>query len=41
MITVTFPTLSKWSLTGSYVGYAIFAALSFLFAWRFLKEAKG
>ena len=41
LVTVTFPTLSAWSLSGAYVGYSIFAALSVLFVTRYLHETKG
>ena len=40
-ITVTFPSLSKWSLSGAYVGYTVFAALSIVFVVRYLHETKG
>jgi MFS transporter, SP family, sugar:H+ symporter len=41
LVTVTFPSLSEWSLSGAYVGYSIFAALSVLFVVRYLRETKG
>ncbi|WP_433185263.1 sugar porter family MFS transporter [Actinoallomurus sp. CA-150999] len=41
LVTVTFPNLSEWSLSGAYIGYSIFAALSVLFVVRFLHETKG
>lgn len=41
LITVSFPSLSAWSLSGAYVGYTFFAALSFVFGWKFLHETKG
>ncbi|MFI6485662.1 sugar porter family MFS transporter [Nonomuraea sp. NPDC050663] len=40
-ITVSFPRLSEWNLPLTYLGYAFFAALSFLFVARFVKETKG
>jgi sugar porter (SP) family MFS transporter len=40
-VTVTFPSLSKWSLAGAYVGYTVFAALSIVFVVRYLHETKG
>jgi sugar porter (SP) family MFS transporter len=40
-ITVTFPSLSEWSLSGAYVGYTVFAALSIVFVLRYLHETKG
>lgn len=41
IVTVTFPTLSAWSLSGAYVGYTVFAALSLVFGARYLRETKG
>ncbi|GHC80708.1 sugar transporter [Nocardiopsis terrae] len=41
LITVSFPSLRDWSLPGTYVMYAGFALLSFLFVWKFVKETKG
>ncbi|RBQ19638.1 MFS transporter [Spongiactinospora rosea] len=41
LITVTFPSLSEWNLSGAYVGYATFAVLSFLFVLFFVRETKG
>ncbi|MFL1440461.1 sugar porter family MFS transporter [Nocardiopsis protaetiae] len=41
LITVSFPTLRDWNLSGSYLIYAGFALLSLLFVWRFVKETKG
>jgi SP family sugar:H+ symporter-like MFS transporter len=41
LVTVTFPRLSEWSLSGAYVGYSIFALLSVLFVVRYLHETKG
>ncbi|MEV0583524.1 sugar porter family MFS transporter [Nonomuraea sp. NPDC050310] len=40
-VTVSFPRLSEWNLPMTYLGYAIFAALSFLFVTKFVKETKG
>ncbi|MEU7645866.1 sugar porter family MFS transporter [Streptomyces huasconensis] len=40
-ITKTFPSMSEWSLTGSYIVYGAFAALSIPFVMRFVKETKG
>ncbi|MER5887355.1 sugar porter family MFS transporter [Streptomyces sp. NPDC001941] len=40
-ITKTFPSMSEWSLTGSYVIYGAFAALSIPFVLKFVKETKG
>ncbi|MEU0490035.1 sugar porter family MFS transporter [Nocardiopsis sp. NPDC006139] len=41
LITVTFPSMRDWTLSGSYLIYAGFALLSLLFVWRFVKETKG
>ncbi len=40
-ITVSFPALSRWSLSATYLAYAVFAALSIVFVARFMKETKG
>ncbi|WP_328309085.1 sugar porter family MFS transporter [Streptomyces sp. NBC_00442] len=40
-ITASFPSLSDWNLSGTYVIYAIFAALSIPFVLRYVKETKG
>ncbi|GGU98660.1 sugar porter family MFS transporter [Streptomyces spectabilis] len=40
-ITKTFPSMSEWSLSGSYVIYGAFAALSIPFVLKFVKETKG
>ncbi|GAA1996503.1 sugar porter family MFS transporter [Nocardiopsis rhodophaea] len=41
LITVTFPSLRDWNLTGTYMIYAVFAVLSFVFVWKFISETKG
>ncbi|MGC5015517.1 sugar porter family MFS transporter [Streptosporangium sp. DT93] len=41
LITVSFPSLSEWSLAGAYVGYTAFAVLSFFFVMFKVKETKG
>jgi SP family sugar:H+ symporter-like MFS transporter len=41
LVTVTFPTLRDWNLSGAYVIYTLFAVLSFVFVWRFISETKG
>jgi SP family sugar:H+ symporter-like MFS transporter len=41
IITQSFPSMSKWSLTGSYLIYACMAFLSLVFVLRFIKETKG
>ncbi|MGW1159589.1 sugar porter family MFS transporter [Streptomyces sp. NPDC002513] len=40
-ITASFPSLADWSLSGTYVIYAVFAALSIPFVLKFVKETKG
>jgi SP family sugar:H+ symporter-like MFS transporter len=40
-VSQSFPTMSRWSLSGSYIIYACMALLSFFFVVRFVKETKG
>ncbi|WP_030346490.1 sugar porter family MFS transporter [Streptomyces sp. NRRL S-1022] len=40
-ITASFPSLADWSLSGTYVIYTVFAALSVPFVLKFVKETKG
>jgi SP family sugar:H+ symporter-like MFS transporter len=40
-ITVSFPALADWNLPLTYAMYALFAALSFLFVSKWVKETKG
>ncbi|MGP3690583.1 sugar porter family MFS transporter [Streptomyces sp. IBSNAI002] len=40
-ITVTFPSLSQWNLSGAYVLYTAFAVLSIPFVLKFVPETKG
>jgi SP family sugar:H+ symporter-like MFS transporter len=40
-ISQSFPSMSRWSLSGSYIIYACFAFLSIPFILRFVKETKG
>jgi len=40
-VTKTFPQMSDWNLSGTYVIYAAFAAISFFFVARFVRETKG
>ncbi|HWG27896.1 sugar porter family MFS transporter [Actinospica sp.] len=40
-ISQSFPTMSRWSLSGSYIIYACFAFLSFPFIVKFVRETKG
>jgi MFS transporter, SP family, sugar:H+ symporter len=41
LITATFPSLSDWNLTATYLFYMAFAALSIPFVLKFVKETKG
>lgn len=41
LITMTFPPMSAWSLSGTYAMYATFAALSFFFVLWKIPETKG
>ncbi|MCX5194112.1 sugar porter family MFS transporter [Streptomyces sp. NBC_00249] len=41
VITVSFPTLSDWNLSGTYVIYAVFAMLSIPFILKWVPETKG
>lgn len=41
LIAQTFPTMAKWSLTGSYVFYGVCAVISFFLVARFIHETKG
>ncbi|MEU6145282.1 sugar porter family MFS transporter [Streptomyces sp. NPDC047081] len=40
-ITASFPSLSDWNLSATYVIYTVFAALSIPFVLKFVKETKG
>ncbi|MEV6790497.1 sugar porter family MFS transporter [Streptomyces sp. NPDC051320] len=40
-ITASFPSLSDWNLSATYVIYTLFAALSIPFVLKFVKETKG
>ncbi|MFE9451137.1 sugar porter family MFS transporter [Streptomyces sp. NPDC006739] len=40
-ITASFPSLADWNLSGTYIIYTAFAALSIPFVLRFVKETKG
>ncbi|MBM9503905.1 sugar porter family MFS transporter [Actinacidiphila acididurans] len=40
-ITASFPSLADWNLSGTYVIYCAFAALSIPFVLKFVKETKG
>ncbi|MEV6652858.1 sugar porter family MFS transporter [Streptomyces sp. NPDC051219] len=40
-ITASFPSLSDWSLSGTYIIYTIFAVLSIPFVLKYVKETKG
>ena len=41
LISSTFPSLSAWSVGGTYLIYAIMALLSIVFVWKFVPETKG
>ncbi|MCM2578772.1 sugar porter family MFS transporter [Streptomyces meridianus] len=41
LITVSFPSLSDWNLSGAYVLYTVFAVLSIPFVLKFVPETKG
>lgn len=41
VITASFPSLAEWNLSGTYVIYAAFAALSIPFVLKFVPETKG
>ncbi len=41
LITVTFPSLSEWNLSGAYVIYTIFAVLSIPFVLKWVPETRG
>jgi SP family sugar:H+ symporter-like MFS transporter len=40
-VSQSFPSMSRWSLTGSYTIYACMALLSLLFVMKFVRETKG
>jgi SP family sugar:H+ symporter-like MFS transporter len=40
-ITASFPSLSDWNLSGTYIIYAVFAVLSIPFVLKYVKETKG
>jgi hypothetical protein len=40
-VTITFPALSAWSLSGAYGVYAVMALLSYFFVTRRVPETKG
>ena len=41
LITVSFPSLSDWNLSGAYVIYTAFAVLSIPFILKWVPETKG
>lgn len=41
LVTVSFPSMRDWNLTGTYLVYTAFAVLSFVFVLRFITETKG
>jgi SP family xylose:H+ symportor-like MFS transporter len=40
-VSSSFPSLSEWSVGGTYLIYALFSCLSALFVWRYVPETKG
>ncbi|NDW11486.1 D-xylose transporter XylE [Bacteroides sp. 214] len=40
-VSSTFPSLSEWSVGGTYLIYATFALLSAVFVWKWVPETKG
>ncbi|GAA0428943.1 sugar porter family MFS transporter [Streptomyces luteireticuli] len=40
-ITASFPSLSEWNLSGTYIIYTVFAVLSIPFVLKYVKETKG
>ncbi|MEV8589829.1 sugar porter family MFS transporter [Streptomyces sp. NPDC051180] len=40
-ITASFPSLSDWNLSGTYIIYTVFAVLSIPFVLRYVRETKG
>lgn len=41
LVSSTFPSLSEWSVGGTYLIYGTFSLLSAIFVWRFVPETKG
>lgn len=41
LVSSTFPSLSEWSVGGTYTIYAIMSLLSAVFVWKFVPETKG
>ncbi len=41
VVSSTFPSLSEWSVGGTYLIYAAFALTSAIFVWKFVPETKG
>ena len=41
LVSSTFPSLSAWSVGGTYTIYAALALLSAIFVWKFVPETKG
>ena len=41
VVSSTFPSLSEWSIGGTYLIYAFFALASAIFVWRWVPETKG
>ncbi len=41
LVSSTFPSLSEWSVGGTYTIYAVMSLLSAIFVWKFVPETKG
>lgn len=41
LVSSSFPSLSEWSIGGTYLIYATFSMLSAIFVWRWVPETKG
>ena len=41
LVSSTFPSLSAWSVGGTYLIYAVMSLLSAVFVWRMVPETKG
>ena len=41
LVSATFPSLSAWSVGGTYCIYALMALASALFVWKWVPETKG
>ena len=41
LVSATFPSLSAWSIGGTYCIYALMSLASAIFVWRWVPETKG